>query len=42
MRLNRASAADAAWLRDVMNREGERFATRFELGPDNALTLAGA
>lgn len=38
-RLNRASAADAAWLCSVLNREGERFETRFALGPDNALAL---
>jgi poly-gamma-glutamate synthesis protein (capsule biosynthesis protein) len=39
-RLNRASRGDAAWLRDVVNREGGRFGTRARLGPDNELTLA--
>lgn len=39
-RLNRASAADAAWLCDCLNREGKRFGTRVQLSPDNALSLA--
>lgn len=39
-RLHRASPADAAWLRDTLNREGKRFGTRVRLEEDNALTLA--
>ena len=38
-RLNRASPADAAWLRDTLNREGKKFGTRVHLETDNALTL---
>ena len=38
-RLNRASAKDAKWLRDVLNREGEKFNTSVELNDDNTLTL---
>jgi len=38
-RLNRVSAADAAWLRDTLCREGVKFATRVRLEADNALTL---
>ncbi|HSE84358.1 MAG TPA: CapA family protein [Thermodesulfobacteriota bacterium] len=38
-RVNRASRADALWLRDVLNREGKRFGTRVRLGKDNTLTL---
>lgn len=38
-RLHRASLADAAWLRDTLTREGERFGTRVQLEPDNALSL---
>ena len=41
-RLNRASPADAAWLRDTLNREGGKFGTRVRLEADNALTLAWA
>jgi poly-gamma-glutamate synthesis protein (capsule biosynthesis protein) len=39
-KLNRASKEDAAWLRDLLNREGGRLGTRVELGEDNSLTLA--
>ena len=39
-RLNRASAADAAWLCDSLNREGKRFGTRVQLDPDNAISLS--
>ncbi len=39
-RLNRASPADAAWLRDTLDREGKEFGTRVRLETDNALTLA--
>lgn len=38
-RVNRASASDAGWLRNVLNREGKRFGTRAELNRDYALTL---
>ena len=38
-KLNRASRKDAAWLRDVLNREGDGRGTRVELDEDNALTL---
>ncbi|MEQ8995582.1 MAG: CapA family protein [Coleofasciculus sp. B1-GNL1-01] len=39
MRLNRASATDTLWLRDVLNREGKKFRDRATLNPDNTLTL---
>lgn len=38
-KVNRASAPDAVWLRDVLNREGKRFGTRVVLNKDNTLTL---
>jgi poly-gamma-glutamate synthesis protein (capsule biosynthesis protein) len=38
-RVNRASRADARWLRDTLNREGARFGTRVKLLRDNRLTL---
>jgi poly-gamma-glutamate capsule biosynthesis protein CapA/YwtB (metallophosphatase superfamily) len=38
-RLNRASSADARWLRDILSREGKKFGTRVEPGNDNTLTL---
>jgi poly-gamma-glutamate synthesis protein (capsule biosynthesis protein) len=38
-RVNRASRADAAWLRDVLNREGRKFGTKVELNGDDTLTL---
>jgi poly-gamma-glutamate synthesis protein (capsule biosynthesis protein) len=38
-RERRASAEDTAWLRDVLTREGARFGTRVEVGPDGALWL---
>jgi poly-gamma-glutamate synthesis protein (capsule biosynthesis protein) len=38
-KVNRASKSDAVWLRDTLNREGERFGTRAELGVDNVLAL---
>lgn len=38
-RLNRASRADAEWLRDTLNREGKRFGTRAELAEDGTLEL---
>ncbi len=36
---NRASRADALWLRDILNREGEKLGTRVEMNQDNTLTL---
>ncbi len=36
---NRASRADALWLRDILNREGEKLGTRVEINPDSTLTL---
>jgi poly-gamma-glutamate synthesis protein (capsule biosynthesis protein) len=38
-RLNRASRADAAWLRDTINRESRRFDCRVELREDDRLEL---
>jgi len=39
LRINRASRADASWLRDTLNREGEPFGTQVEMGEGNRLTL---
>jgi poly-gamma-glutamate synthesis protein (capsule biosynthesis protein) len=39
-RANRASRADALWLRDLLNREGEKFGTRVAMNQDNTLTLS--
>lgn len=36
-RLNRATAEDALWLKDTLNREGKRFGTRVELQDGNLL-----
>ena len=38
-RLNRPSAADAAWLQHMLDREGRPFGTRIELGQDGSLDL---
>jgi poly-gamma-glutamate capsule biosynthesis protein CapA/YwtB (metallophosphatase superfamily) len=38
-KVNRASSADALWLTDVLNREGEQFGTRAEINPDGILAL---
>jgi poly-gamma-glutamate synthesis protein (capsule biosynthesis protein) len=38
-RVNRASSADARWLADILNKEGEKLGTRVESGDDNVLTL---
>lgn len=38
-RLNRASGADAQWLRVTLSREGEKFGTRLGLNEDNTLKL---
>jgi poly-gamma-glutamate capsule biosynthesis protein CapA/YwtB (metallophosphatase superfamily) len=39
LRLRRASRDDAAWLREVLEREGRRFGTRVDLRPDGMLAL---
>jgi poly-gamma-glutamate capsule biosynthesis protein CapA/YwtB (metallophosphatase superfamily) len=39
MRLNRASTAEATWLRETLERVSQPFATRVDLDPDGALTL---
>ena len=39
-RLNRPSAADVAWLRHVLDREGRPFDTRLEVGQAGALDLS--
>ena len=39
LKVNRASKADALWLRDTLNREGKRFGTRVESDGDNTLKL---
>jgi len=36
---NRASRADALWLRDTLDREGKKFGTRVDMNQDNTLTL---
>jgi len=38
-RLIRASAADAKWLCDLLNRFGRPLGTQVELGSDNSITL---
>jgi poly-gamma-glutamate capsule biosynthesis protein CapA/YwtB (metallophosphatase superfamily) len=38
-RVNRASLAEARWLSDVLNREGQAFGTRVRLNEDHTLTL---
>jgi poly-gamma-glutamate capsule biosynthesis protein CapA/YwtB (metallophosphatase superfamily) len=38
-RLNRASPADASWLRDVLTREGRKFGTAAEADPEGPLSL---
>jgi poly-gamma-glutamate synthesis protein (capsule biosynthesis protein) len=40
LRLERASAEDAKWLRDVLTREGARFGTRLPSADDNSLELS--
>lgn len=40
-REHRAAREDAEWLRDTLNREGQRFGTRVDLENDNTLTLRG-
>jgi poly-gamma-glutamate capsule biosynthesis protein CapA/YwtB (metallophosphatase superfamily) len=38
-RVERATGDDAAWLRNVLNREGEGFGTRAAPAPDGRLVL---
>ncbi len=38
-RVNRASSAEAAWIGDVLAREGKKFGTSVELEPNNTLDL---
>jgi poly-gamma-glutamate synthesis protein (capsule biosynthesis protein) len=38
-RLNRPAVDDVVWVRDTLNREGERFGTRVEVGPAGDLEL---
>lgn len=38
-RVNRASRADAEWLRDMLNREGKRFGTEVNIAEDSTLEL---
>lgn len=38
-RVHRASVSEAQWLRDVLNREGQRLGSWVELNDDNTLTL---
>jgi poly-gamma-glutamate synthesis protein (capsule biosynthesis protein) len=38
-KVNRASRADALWLKDTLNRKGRKFGTRVESGKHNTLTV---
>jgi len=38
-RLQRASAQDTRWLREVLGREGRPFASRVEIGPEGELEV---
>jgi poly-gamma-glutamate capsule biosynthesis protein CapA/YwtB (metallophosphatase superfamily) len=38
-KINRASQAEAQWLREVLNREGQKLGTGVALNPDKTLTL---
>lgn len=38
-KINRASQAEAKWLREVLNREGQKLGTGVELNPDKTLNL---
>lgn len=38
-KINRASEEDSKWLKEVLNREGERFGTKAEIDKDRRLTL---
>ena len=39
LKINRASGADARWLKDTLNREGAKFGTRVKLDKDKRLIL---
>ena len=39
LKVNRASGADARWLKDTLNREGAKFGTRVKLDKDKRLIL---
>jgi poly-gamma-glutamate synthesis protein (capsule biosynthesis protein) len=39
-RLNRASLSDAAWLCEILSKEGRKHGTRVDLDVDGSLTLA--
>jgi len=41
LRLERANAEEAAWLRNTLNHEGRRLGTRLMDGPDESLKLGG-
>jgi poly-gamma-glutamate synthesis protein (capsule biosynthesis protein) len=38
-RVNRASREEAAWLAEVLDREGKRFGARVEMDGDDTLVL---
>jgi poly-gamma-glutamate synthesis protein (capsule biosynthesis protein) len=40
-KVNRASGTDALWLKDTLNREGEKFGTRVKLDKDKRLIVVG-
>lgn len=42
LRLGRATAADAVWLADTLDRVSRPFSTRIEVGPDGMLTAGSA
>jgi len=39
LKINRANAIDAIWLKQMLNREGRELGTRVKLNPDNSLVL---
>jgi poly-gamma-glutamate synthesis protein (capsule biosynthesis protein) len=39
LRVNRASSAEARWLRDILTREGAKFGNRVQMNDDGRLTL---
>jgi poly-gamma-glutamate synthesis protein (capsule biosynthesis protein) len=39
LRVQRASDADAQWLRELIDREGRRFGTRAQPGADGCIEL---
>ena len=38
-KVNKASGRDALWLKNILNREGNKFGTRVELNEDNSMIL---